>query len=68
MSFYMIKLKGWAAVARDTVMFIVIAIIGFLAVPFIFGPEPSRSVLLIFNILLGVIAFCISGCMIDENR
>ncbi|MFH2045032.1 MAG: hypothetical protein ABIK92_07785 [Pseudomonadota bacterium] len=68
MPFYILKLKGWAAVVRDTIMFIVIAIIGFLAVPFIFGPNPSRPVLLIFNILLGVIAFCISGCLIEYNR
>ncbi|MBU3947299.1 MAG: hypothetical protein KJ882_03680 [Proteobacteria bacterium] len=64
----MIKLKGWAAVARDTFMFMVIAIVGFLVVPVIFGSEPSRSVLLIFNILLGVIAFCVSGCMMADNR
>ncbi len=65
---YIKKLKGWSAVVRDTIMFIAIAIIGFLAVPVIFGPDPSRNTLLIFNILLGIIAFCISGCMMADNR
>lgn len=64
----MIKLKGWGAVIRDTIMFIIIAVVGFLAVPVVFGSDPSRETLLIFNILLGAIAFCISGCMMAENR
>ncbi|MBU1053032.1 MAG: hypothetical protein KKC46_04280 [Proteobacteria bacterium] len=64
----MIKLKGWAAVVRDTIMFIVIAIIGFLAVPVVFGPEPSRYVIDAWSIFVGTIAFCISACMIKDNR
>lgn len=68
MPFYMTQLKGWAAVVRDTIMFILIAIIGFLAVPVVFGPDPSRYVIDAWSVFVGTIAFCISGCLTEENR
>jgi len=61
--------KGWKAIVRDVIIIWIITGIG----GFVIGIATAGSRLPILaiavsNILLGIVGFCISGCMIKDNR
>ncbi len=65
----MTKWKGWKAVIRDIIMILLFTGIG----GFVIGVATAGSKLQLgaiglSNILLGIIGFCISGCLIADNR
>ena len=65
----MTKWKGWKAVVRDVVMlWILTGIGGFIIGVATVGSELPIGAVALSNVILGIIGFCISGCMMAENR
>lgn len=65
----MTKLKGWKAVARDVIMiWLLTGLGGFVIGVATAGSEIPMEAIGLSNILFGIIAFCIAGCMTSEHR
>ena len=65
----MTNLKGWKAVARDVIIiWIFTAIGGFLIGIATTGSKLPMAAIAVSNIILGIVGFCISGCMTEEHR
>jgi hypothetical protein len=65
----MTKWKGWKAVIRDVIIIWILTGIGGLLIGIATaGSELPMAAIGISNIILGIVGFCISGCMTEENR
>ena len=61
--------KGWKAVIRDIIIiWILTGIGGFIIGIATAGSELPMAAIALSNLLLGIIGFCISGCLIADNR
>jgi hypothetical protein len=65
----MTEWKGWKAIIRDVVIIWLLTGIGsFIIGIATIGSKMPMVAIALSNIILGVIGFCISGCIIKDNR